>query len=96
MKIVFLSLLMISSVSAFASAKPCLTQARQEVSTRIASVVEDSDCEVKLSKVHQSDDEVSYSADISCVNGGGFFDMSDFIVMKYKKLPSGTYSCKVQ
>jgi hypothetical protein len=96
MKILLASILLLSSVCAFANSKPCLTQARKAVYANLGDIEEDADCDVKLSKVSQSEDVVSYSADISCVNDGGFFDMTDFIIMKYKKLANGSYSCLLQ
>lgn len=95
MKTVLASFLLVSSVCAFANAKPCLTQARKAVYSNLGDLAFEASCGVKLSKVHQSVDVVSYSADISCVNEGGFFDMTDLIVMKYKKLSTGKYSCKL-
>ena len=96
MKTVLASVLFVSSVSAFANPKPCLTQARKAVYSNLGDLAHEASCSVKLSKVRQSVDLVSYSADISCVNDGGFFDLTDFIVLKYKKLATGRYSCELQ
>ncbi len=90
----FVLALLLVSTSAFASPKPCLTQARKSVSDFVKVVYEDSDCDIKLRKVHQSDVQITYRADISCVGEGGFFDMWQDVVMKYEILPSGKYSCK--
>jgi hypothetical protein len=94
-KIALTSVLILFSSLAFANSKPCLTQARQEVRSRAMQMFEDSDCSIKLSKINQTTEVVTYFAELSCVEAGGFFDVTDVVAMKYTKLPSGKYSCTV-
>lgn len=96
MKKILITLSITFSMNVFADSSPCLKAAREEVYSRLSEVEEDSDCKVKLSKIHQSNDEVSYNASISCVTDGGFFEIQDLIVLKYEMLSSGKYNCTVQ
>lgn len=96
MRVLQVVLCLIVSFNAAAQAKPCLTEARKIVKKNLSAMSLDADCQIKVSKVTQSEELVSYFADISCVNDGGFFDLTDFVLLKYRKLASGKYECKQQ
>ena len=94
MKAFLVLFVILFTVNSFATSNPCASKARSEVAKRLGDEAEY--CDIKVSKKSQSVDVISYLADISCVNEGGFYDMSDFVVFKYKKNTSGKYECKLQ
>jgi hypothetical protein len=94
MKFALVLLVSISASFAAYSATPCQAAAKKAVITKLGQEAEY--CEVKLTKKSLSSDVVSFLANISCVGEGGFYDMHDFVVLKYKKNASGKYVCTLQ